>query len=49
MKFIAVGAPPGFFVEWIAVQVSICDIGEYKTSKYDALLSSCMSKMTKNI
>ncbi|XP_046824242.1 uncharacterized protein LOC124426527 [Vespa crabro] len=40
MKFIAVGAPPGFFVEWIAIQVSICDAGEYKTSKYDAFLSS---------
>nr|XP_050857719.1 uncharacterized protein LOC127067153 [Vespula vulgaris] len=39
MKFVAIGAPPGFFVEWIAIQVSVCDAGEYRTSKYDGFLS----------
>lgn len=39
MKFVAIGAPPGFFVEWIAIQVSVCDAGEYKSLKYDAFLS----------
>lgn len=35
MKFIAVGAPPGFFVEWIAIQVSVCESGEYNSPKYN--------------
>ncbi|KAL2715076.1 hypothetical protein V1478_014774 [Vespula squamosa] len=47
MKFVAIGAPPGFFVEWIAIQVSVCDSGEYKTSKYDALLSRTSARLSK--
>ncbi|KAK2582560.1 hypothetical protein KPH14_004851 [Odynerus spinipes] len=44
MKFIAIGAPPGFFVEWIAIQVSVCENGEYDIPKYSGFqLYSCNS------
>lgn len=43
MKFIAVGTPPGFFVEWVAIQVSVCESGEYIPKYSGFQLYSCNS------
>lgn len=45
IRFVAVGAPPGFIVNWIAVQISVCDTGKYGMPMYTDALRYARNKV----